>query len=68
MFVIQHTSILPSFILIVLKIKKKLKCNFDYVATNYANVAEFEICGFHRNTKIKLSQEQNIVFSSNKKK
>ena len=31
---------------------------------------DFETCGFHRNTKILMSQsqEQNFFFSSNKKK
>ena len=31
------------------------------------DVTDFEICEFHRNTKIYLSRERNITFSSNKK-
>ena len=30
-------------------------------------VTDFEICGFHKNTKIYISRERNIIFSSNKK-
>ena len=27
----------------------------------------FEICGFHKNTKIDISREWNVISSSNKK-
>ena len=33
----------------------------------YDDVTDFEICGFHKNTKISISREQNIIFSSKKK-
>ena len=33
----------------------------------YDDVADFEICGFHKNTKIQISKEGNIIFPSNKK-
>ena len=33
----------------------------------YDDAANFEICGFHKNTKISISQEQNIISSSTKK-
>ena len=32
----------------------------------YDDVTNFEICGFHKNTKISVSRERNM-FSSNKK-
>ena len=32
----------------------------------YDDVIDFAICGFHENTKIDISQEQNIIFTSNK--
>ena len=33
----------------------------------YNDVTDFEIYGFPKNTKSSISQEQNIIFSSNKK-
>ena len=33
----------------------------------YADVTDFEICGFQENTKIQMSREWRIIFSSNKK-
>ena len=33
----------------------------------YNDVTDFEICGFYKNTKIKISRERNIIFSSNEK-
>ena len=47
MFVIEDTSIWPSFILLL---KNKHKCILHSIA--YDNVTDFEICGFYRNTKI----------------
>ena len=35
---------------------------------SYDDVTDFEICRFHKNTKISISAERNIIFSSNKKK
>ena len=32
----------------------------------YDDIRDFEIFGFHKNTKIYISQEQNIIFSPNK--
>ena len=42
----------------------------DYtLRTNtYDYVTDFEISRFHKNTKIYISREQNIIFASNKKK
>ena len=34
----------------------------------YDVVVDFEICGFTKNTKIKMSWEWNIIYPSNKKK
>ena len=51
MFVIQHTSREPNFILIVLRIKKnKHKCDFNYVVMPM--ITDFEICEFHKNIEI----------------
>ena len=36
-------------------------------ANRFDDVTDFEICEFHKNTKISISREQNIIFSSNKK-
>ena len=33
----------------------------------YNNIKDLEICGFHKNRKIRISPERNIIFSSNKK-
>ena len=33
----------------------------------YDVVLDFEVCGFTKNMKIKISWEWNIIFSSNKK-
>ena len=33
----------------------------------YDGVTNFDICGFHKNTKIWLFREPKIIFSSNKK-
>ena len=33
----------------------------------YDDVTDFEIYGFHKNTKIQIYQERNIIFYSNKK-
>ena len=42
----------------------------DYtLRTNtYDYITDFEISRFHKNTKIYISREQNIIFASNKKK
>ena len=34
----------------------------------YVDVTDFENCVFHKNIKILISQERNIIFPSNKKK
>ena len=65
MFVVGYTSIWPNFIMIVVRIQKnKQKC--PLCSNVYDDVTYFEICGFHENTKIQVSWEQDI-FSSNKK-
>ena len=56
MFVVEHTSVLLNFVL-----------NVTLLCSNaYDDVTYFEICGFHKNTKIMISRGQNI-FSLNKK-
>ena len=50
MFAIQHTSIWPNFILIGLRIQKKQAAMLSSNA--YDDVTDFEIGGFHNNTKI----------------
>ena len=39
-----------------------LLCSNAYDEDTY-----FEICGFHKNTKILTTRDRNIIFSSNKK-
>ena len=71
MFVIQHTSIRPNFILIGLRIPNfiliglKLKCNLHYAAILVMTPQILKSAGFTK-TKISKSRERNN-FSSNKK-
>ena len=72
MFVIRYTSMWPNFILIVLRIQrakaqKWAKVSLPLCSSVYDDVTDFAICGFYKNTKVKISPERNI-FSSNKKK
>ena len=63
-FVVWYISIWPNFILIVLSIQKRY---FQLCSSAYDNITDFEIWGFHINTKMQISQKQNIIFCSNKK-
>ena len=68
MFVIQHTSTEPNFILIVLSIQKnKAEVWLPLPSNAYDDVTNFEICRTHKITKIVISTERNIIFCSNKK-
>ena len=68
MFVIQHTSTGPNFILIVLSIQKnKAEVWLPLPSNAYDDVTNFEICRTDKITKIVISTERNIIFCSNKK-
>ena len=66
MFVIQHTSIWPNFILIVLRIKKN-KHNFHYVAMPMTTSQILKFVDFTKIQKSKYFENEHIIFSSNKK-
>ena len=64
MFAIQRTSIDQISFRWYLVFKGNMhKCNFHYEAMP-DNITDFEICGFHKNTKIKyLENKENILFT-----
>ena len=72
MFVIQHTGIWPNFILLGLRVPNfcliglKLKCNLHYAPILVMTPQILKSAGFTK-TKISISRERNITFSSNKK-
>ena len=45
--------------------RKKHNCNFHYVAMSMMRSQILKSVEYHKNTKIYISQEQNIIFSSN---
>ena len=47
--------------------KEISKVYFLLCSNAFDGMIDFEICGFHKNTKIQISCERNIIFSSNKK-
>ena len=66
MFVIQRTSIWPNFVLIVLRIKKN-KHNFHYVAMTMTTSQILKFVDFTKIQKSKYFENEQIIFSSNKK-
>ena len=45
----------------------KAKRKLPSCSNAYDDVTDFEICQFHKSTKIQKSRERNIIFTSNKK-
>ena len=61
MFVLQHTSICPNFIFIVLRIQLPL-CSNDH-----DDVTDLEICGFHKNTNSRYLKKKTLFLLQIKK-
>ena len=61
MFVLQHTSICPNFIFIVLRIQLPLCSNA------HDDVTDLEICGFHKNTNSRYLKKKTLFLLQIKK-
>ena len=67
MFVIEKTSIWPSFILIVLRIQKKQASNF-HCSNAYDDITDFKICEFKKeHQNLDMSRTKQYFFLQIKK-
>ena len=64
----KNSSVSPNFLLMKIRIHKKWAEMWFLLCSNaYNDVTDFEICWFHKKTKISISWGQDIIFLQIKK-